>query len=205
MNTEKRFYPISDGEIRLETRGESEAPVLHGMAPPYGAWSPIRGDMQERFEPDAFSDSDEDVIATIEHDNRMIFGRVSAGTLVLDDRADGAHYSAELGTRSYEMDLLQSLERKEIRGSSFEFFTVEDEWEKESITDASGEAAILWKRTVKKAVRVQVGPVARPFYDDSSAAVRSLEKFVGHVVPWPTAAVYQRRQELLRRRLGMAR
>lgn len=199
MQTEKRFYPIERGEIRLENRGEGVAPIVHGMAPPFNSWSPIRGDMQERFAPDAFAGSDEDVIATIEHDNRAIFGRVSAGTLTIEDREDGAYYSAELGTRSYELDLIQSLARGEIRGSSFEFYTVEDEWDQEPI-----EGATIWKRTVKKAVRVQVGPVARPFYDDSTAVLRSLEEFIGQLPPPATPELYAQWERILQRRLDIA-
>lgn len=199
---EKRFYPVECGAVRIEKRGDGEPLILHGMAPPYDSWSPFRWDMKERFLPDAFSESTEDVIGTVEHDNSKIFGRVSADTLTLEDRDDGAYYSATLGTRSYELDLVQSVERREIKGSSFEFFTVEDEWEKEEIT-----GGILWKRTVKKAVRIQVGPVARPFYPDSTAALRSLERQEGYVPEPPSfdpKAYYARRQQLLQRKIDSA-
>lgn len=197
MEVEKRFFPITGSPVRLERRGEGEPPRIVGMAPPYGAWSPVRGDMREMFEPGAFEGSEEDVIGTVEHDDRAIFGRMSAGTLKIEDRAEGAFYSAILGTRTYELDLIQSIERGEIRGSSFEFIAVDDEWSK----DGEG----IYSRVVRQAIRLQVGPVARPFYDDAAAALRSLEAWRKGEVRnlGPTLELLKYRQRHLRRKMEL--
>ncbi|MBT8460993.1 MAG: HK97 family phage prohead protease [Gemmatimonadetes bacterium] len=203
--TERRFYPIDTAPLRLERRGEGDEAmtILRGMAPPYNAWSPIYGDWQERIAPGAFAESDADALATWEHDNAKIIGRESAGTLSIEDREDGSYWTVEMGKRSYELDLIESIERGEVKGASFEFLTVEDKWEK---TEDDGRE--IWQRTVMWAERHQVGPVASPFYPDSTVALRSLERAEGvrleeRKITGPPAEFYERRQALLQRRLDI--
>lgn len=195
METEKRFYPLADS---VELREDGDDRTLTWVSPPYDTWSPVRGDMQERFAADAFAESRDDVIATWEHDNGKIFARVSAGTLTIEDRADGAHHSASLGDRSYERDLIISVQRKEVRGASFEFMTMEDKWEKHQEDEDS---PVIFRRTVLKARRVQGGPVARPFYGDGGVALRSLEGWKAvHDGTGPTGLNYQWYQRHLKSR-----
>ncbi len=195
---EKRFYPVAD---TVELRQDGDERVLTWVSPPYDRWSPIRGDMQEMIARDAFADSTDDVIATVEHDNSKIFARVSAGTLKIEDRDDGAHHEARLGDRSYERDLVTSIERGEITGASFEFVTLKDEWEKHERDDGS----TIFRRKVLKARRLQGGPVAQPFYDGGQVALRSLEGWrAAHediVMPGLASRWYQMHLEQRRRQM----
>ena len=163
------------GTVELREEGEGGGQKLVGMAPPWdtpSADGALPG-FREVIERGAFSNLSDDIIATVEHDNRSILGRTSVGTLSLRDTEEGLVYEVNLPDTTAARDLAESVRRGDISHSSFEFIVKKggDRWveEGDSIT-----------RTVKRAGALlrQVGPVARAAYPDAApVALRSLESW----------------------------
>lgn len=161
------------GTVEIREAEDGEGRKLVGMAPPWdtpSAEDALPG-FREVIERGAFSNLGDDIIATVEHDNRSILGRTSAGTLSLRDTEAGLVYEVDLPDTTAARDLAASVARGDISQSSFEFIVKRggDRWveEGESVT-----------RTVRRdgALLRQVGPVARAAYPDAApVALRSLE------------------------------
>ncbi len=156
-----------DYEIRtvagtVEIREHEDKPTtLVGVAPAWDTLSTpgaVWGVDRERFKRGSISNLDDDIVATIEHDNAKIIGRTTAGTLKLSDTKEGLRYEVDLPDTSPARDLAESIKRGDVTGSSFEFFALEEEVEIE-------DKEVV--RTVTSAVLRQVGPVLRPAFADA--------------------------------------
>jgi uncharacterized protein len=151
-------------EIRADAEGEPRKIV--GYAVKWGEESvPIWGMFKEKFERGAFSESlNDDVIAAWNHNYSEILGRTPT-TLKLEEDEIGLRY--EITPPKWAEKYIETIERGDVRGSSFTFVAEIDEW------DETGEMAV---RTVKKAKLYEVSPVIFPAYPTSEAGVRSAEK-----------------------------
>lgn len=78
---------------------------------------------KEVIMPGALSDSlaKNDILAFKEHNPAMMLGRSSAGTLILQDRADGLYCEISVPDTSYGNDTLVSAARGDLKGFSFGF------------------------------------------------------------------------------------
>jgi len=164
MDRESRFVPIE-----IESRDGEEGMTLVSHAPPWESLSQNLGGFQEQFVRGAFTNLDEDIVATYNHNPSAILGRTVAGTLAVAEDDDGLRYEVSLPDTTVGRDLSESIRRGDVRGSSFEFVVEPggEEWSKdEDGTDL---------RTVTSARLFQVGPVTNPAYSDTSVALRSLE------------------------------
>ena len=93
-----------------------------------------------------------------------LFSAVAASIPCALRDSTGLQYEIDLGTRSYDRDLEESLDRKDIIGSSFQFAAVEDDW--------SFDGPPL--RSLIRAHLFDVGPVTFPAYRSATATCRSL-------------------------------
>lgn len=161
---EKELRSLTDVEVRAEPEGESKKII--GYAVKWGQRSvPIWGIFEEQFERGAFAESiNDDIYAAWNHNSSEILGRNTAGTLKLQEDEIGLRY--EITPPSWAERYVESIERGDVRGSSFIFRSEVDEW------DESGEMTL---RTVKKAKLFEVSPVTSPAYPTSEAGVRSAE------------------------------
>jgi HK97 family phage prohead protease len=109
--------------------------------------------------------------ALVNHDPSLILGRISAGTLRMQEDASGGRYEIDLPDTTYGRDLTVSLQRKDVLGSSFGFRVDPkgsgDEW----LVDYA-------KGTVEHVVRqfqkiIDVGPVTHPAYAATTTSLRS--------------------------------
>ncbi|MBY9077270.1 HK97 family phage prohead protease [Paenibacillus sp. HN-1] len=154
---------------RLEVRREDgEPPKIIGYAVRWDQLSkPIYGMFQERFARGAFSASliNPDVYASWQHDSREVLGR-TPNTLVLTEDDTGLRY--EITPPSWAEKYLETIERGDVRGSSFIFQAVREEWD-----ESNADMAI---RTVQAAELFEVSPVTTPAYPQSSVGVRSAEE-----------------------------
>lgn len=160
-------------ELRAEAAEVDGAPVLRGYAVKYGARSkpiPLGNGRSfvEEFRAGAFADylqAGNDVVALFNHDSGKPLARLSAGTLKIEDRSDGLYYEIMLPSTSYAADLMESVKRGDVRGSSFRFVKQADELHRE-------EKQIV--RVVTRATLVEVSPVTFPAYPSSSVEARAL-------------------------------
>lgn len=128
------------------------------------------GGFREVLEPSVFRKSEGDgwpyVTASLEH-NPLILGSTSAGTLRLSNNSTALGYEVDLGeSRS---DVLESVQRRDLWGSSAEFVVYEDDWQ---VVD--GEPV---RYLISGKLR-DVSLTARPAYPDATVAMRSLSLFV---------------------------
>ena len=132
--------------------------------------------MRERIAPgffDAALKESPDVRLLFNHDPNFLLGRTTSGTLKLESDSIGLKIEATPPASGTLRDMvIAPMERGDLTGASFSF-TLQpngDTWAKAS----DG----IWERTLKSAAELfDVGPVAFPFYPDTSLALRSLEGF----------------------------
>lgn len=184
---ERRLIPDSPAlSVKEDQNGRT---VIRGYAALYDTDSqplgPANDKFIERIKPGAFDGvirSNPDVFARYNHER--LLGRTVSGTLrlSLDDR--GLAY--EIDPKPADADVVQSLERGDLRGSSFAFFSAKSSsrWYR----DEQG-------RKIREIRSVDwlgdVGPVDTPAYKETEAYVsqRSLEEAAELDVPQSDAEI----------------
>lgn len=143
-------------------------PMLYGRPVVYDSLSEPIGRFRERIARGAFDRwlaTSPDVYAACNHDPSLVLGRTAAGTLrLLPDRRGIAAIVRPPDT-SYARDLVESIRRGDIRGMSFIFDCIADEWPKERSAD---DYPI---RVVKSARLYEVSFVTLPAYPATSAGL----------------------------------
>lgn len=155
-------------ELRLKEGGEGSLGILEGLPGiPYNSWSEDLGGFVERVLPGAFDESliESDIVSCRDHEDSLILGRTSSGHLRLDNRDDGLYYEVDLPETSYAKDLVVSIGRKDVKGNSFRFRTVDDRW---SIVNGKE------FRDLVKCELFELGPVTMPAYPATGLGLRSL-------------------------------
>ena len=111
----------------------------------------------------------DDVVSAFNHDLNIIFGRTSAGTMRLTVDETGIRYDYDVPNTSAGNDLLVSVERGDISGSSFMFNIDSDEgYDFQRREDGTIVA------TPRKITRImEMGPVVFPAYPQTTAENRS--------------------------------
>ena len=166
---ERRMIADAPGiEVKQDENGRT---VIRGYAAVYDSDSQDLGGFVERIAPGAFKEVLEttpDVFGRYNHDR--LLGRTSSGTVRLFHDERGLRY--EIDPKPADIDLIQSLERKDVRGSSFAFRTSgsKEKWYKDD------------KGRMVREIRGfdflgDVGPVDEPAYRATEAYVskRALE------------------------------
>lgn len=196
MNIERRdisFEDAPEAELVVEERAGGKT-VIAGYAAVYDRLSLDLGGFREKILPGAFDKvlarqrGKQDVVAVFNHDNNIVLGRTSSGTLELSSDAKGLRY--EVTPPATRADIVELIARRDVRGSSFAFTvgTGGDAWS----SDDKGSI-----RSVREVSGLfDVGPVVNPAYPDSSvqAALRSYEAWmetqnVKEIVKAPIASV----------------
>jgi HK97 family phage prohead protease len=164
-----------DAEIRVA--GDGGLNLICGYAAKYNSLStPLvwvesgkKRIYHETINPGAFDDSiaADDVVALVDHEDRMILGRKSAGTLRLSTDTTGLLFEADKPETSYGNDLAVSIARGDIKQCSFGFKCLKDKW-------TLGEEGKLI-RTLLKVQLLDVSPCTYPAYDDTEVALRSMQ------------------------------
>jgi HK97 family phage prohead protease len=157
----------------IEFRSEGTKLVAAGVAIRYGQPSKVMRDFREIIAPGAADQAltERDVKALHEHDQHKILGRVSAGTLRIENTPTEMRYEIDLPDTTYGRDLAVSLERRDITGSSFGFRALKSA-EKWSVDDDG-----IALRTVGAFEMFDhISTTANPAYDlhTSELAFRSL-------------------------------
>lgn len=169
VEREKRQFP---GSIQVERRADGP-PLIRGHAAVFGKLSENLGGFREIIAPGAFDDVlQDDVRALFNHDESLILGRTSAKTVRIGIDADGLTYDIDPPDTQYARDLLVSMERGDVRESSFGFKVARggDLW------DEDDDGVLI--RTITKVSRLyDVSPVTFPAYPDTDVAKRGAEQY----------------------------
>jgi HK97 family phage prohead protease len=161
-------------DLRTEKRGERT--YLVGYAANYNVLSEDLGGWRERILPGFFQravEEQHDVRHTQNHDPNRILGRTKAGTTVLAQDEKGLRFDTLVGTRSYETDLAQSIDRGDVDGNSFAFLCRSERWVKEK--DAAGKPIEV--RELIDGDLVDIATVTYPAYPETSVGIDSRALF----------------------------
>ncbi len=163
MKPERRFLQT---EVRAIGDGN---PKIVGYAATFNQRSQDLGGFFEEIDPGAFDaclGQNPDILGLYNHNMDYVLGRTSSGTMVVTADEIGLQYSIDPPDTQLARDLMTSMRRKDIRGSSFGFYCLEDTWYIDPLTDS------LIRRVLRAAV-FDCSVVTDPAYLTSDAAVRS--------------------------------
>jgi len=184
MEIERRDFAFEeDNELIVESRADGRA-VIIGYAAVYHRLSLDLGGFREEILPGAFDKilnrqrGKGDVVALFNHDSNIVLGRSSSGTLELSSDDKGLKYVVTPPVS--RADVLELIQRRDVRGSSFAF-TVDKSGE--GFRQGEDGKAIRQIREVSGLY--DVGPVLVPAYPATSASVamRSYEAWLAQQVP----------------------
>jgi HK97 family phage prohead protease len=179
MEIERRDFAFEEeSELIVESRADGRAAII-GYAAVYNRLSLDLGGFREEIMPGAFDKvlnrqrGKGDVVALFNHDSNIVLGRSSSGTLELSSDDKGLKYVVTPPVS--RADVLELIQRRDVRGSSFAF-TVEPK--NESFRTGEDGKAIRQIREVSGLY--DVGPVLNPAYPSTSASVamRSYEAWL---------------------------
>jgi len=179
---ERRFLPADIVPVSLVKRAEGEQPKITGYASvsydgtpatEYVLWDFKSERAVERVMPGAFTKAlsrPDDVRGLFNHNPDLILGRTSAGTMTLAVDGKGLRYDIVPGNRSVDRDVVESLSRKDVTGSSFSFVADEERWMETK--DESGKWHVV--REILSVTLWDVGPVTFPAYGSTTAGARAI-------------------------------
>jgi len=162
-------------DLKQEVRADfnSGVPKIVGYAAIFNSETELYPNFYEEIAPGAFKRSiqdDQEVVALINHSPSLILGRRSAGTLKVWEDSKGLGYEVlSGGDRSYELDLIKSLKRGDIKESSFAFDIVEQKMRYDS------KNGTVHRRLIDVELH-DVSPVTYPAYSSTEVHVRMTGK-----------------------------
>lgn len=160
-----------DTDSRVETRETPDGKRYIDGLIPYGSRSEDLGGFIEQIDPAAFRKTIADgaeVFAFWAHNEAEVLGSRTAGTLKLENRAEGLFFSVEMRDNAISEDRWQAVQRGDVAGVSFGFITEREEW------DNAQKPAL---RTLKEVRLLELSPgVSFPAYKgaQSAAALRTV-------------------------------
>lgn len=183
-------------EIRAKEDGKKK---IVGYAARFNELSELLGGwFRERILPGAFDGVLErsDVRALFNHDSNIVLGRSKSGTLGLIVDEQGLFYEIDPPETRTAEEIIVSIERGDIDGSSFAFTPAETRWE--TLTENGRTVDI--RNIVTFDLIYDVSPVTYPAYPTSSADMRSLEDIR---MEKPQKTEYQPSLDIFKRKMKM--
>lgn len=165
MKRERRFL---NQDVALE--GTSESPKITGYAAVFDKRSHDLGSFREVIHKNAFDKTlskNLSVMGLLNHDSNLVLGRTTSGTMKVSVDDVGLKYEIDPPNTSYANDLLVSMRRKDIDGSSFAFYALEESWSVDKKTNEN-------IRTILEAELLDCSVVTNGAYPDASSQCRSL-------------------------------
>lgn len=120
-----------------------------------------------------------DVLALSEHDHKSLLGRMSAGNLTLEEDRVGLRFTLTLPDTQLGRDVRELVGRGILRGMSFSFGIIRDEWSK-------GDGQYR-RRTVHDLTMFEVSVVGSPAYPATSVAATRAARSLRDDAFWTAA------------------
>ncbi len=173
---ERRSYINTLEFVERSVADGNSIGLLSGYIARFDSDSEDLGGFTERIERGAFAESlaTRDVVALIGHDHNVVVGRLSSGTLRLQEDDRGLRFEVDLPDTSAARDLKTLVTRGDLMGCSFGF-TLDPE---DAVVGRRGKQKIVTLKRVNL-IEVSVG-VAFPAYPATSSMVRMIERFDAH-------------------------
>jgi len=151
-------------EFRMES-AEQNGNTIRGYAAVYNSDSEWMGGFYEQIATGAFdSVMDNDVRAYFNHDENLLLGRVSSGTLRISTDKRGLFYEVDLPNTTYANDLAELMKRGDVNQSSFAFLIEKDRWEQRD--------GVTYRIIEKVSRLLDVSPVSQPAYPDATSELK---------------------------------
>lgn len=172
MERERRFISAEACPVTVEDR-DGEGAVITGYASVFyvpddrGTEYQLFPDLKERIMPRAFNralQEKHNAAALFNHEPNFILGRVASGTLRLSKDQRGLRY--EVKPPASRSDVVESIRRGDVSGSSFGFRVLEQKFRTEEGVDI---------REIHSVELLDVSPVVYPAYQGTTTAIRSAE------------------------------
>lgn len=166
---EHRSVPI--GADALATGGADQRERFHGHAAVFDQWTTIGRapwGFREKIAPGAFSKTitESDQVMLDSHEAARPLARRSAGTLRLSEDGVGLAVDADVPDTTIGRDFAENVRNGNIRGMSFGFQVVKDEW-------TQGQEGEMDERVIREARLFEVSGTAFPAYDGTDAGMRT--------------------------------
>jgi uncharacterized protein len=180
----RRYLSRKQLPIKLEQRSDGALPKIVGYAAvfyrdgdpttEYEMWPAEYGfpRVVERVQPGAFDRAlkEDDVRALFNHETDKVLGRSASGTLRLSVDAVGLRYEIDPPDTHLAHDLIQSLQRGDISGSSFAFVP------RGTVYRDTKEGDVQVTYVERTDVQLfDVGPVTYPAYGGATSGLRSAD------------------------------
>ena len=166
-----REVRVSSAPERFEIRSNTDGSrTVSGYFATFNTLSSDLGGFRERVAKGAFAQSlrdNPDVICYFNHDSNLILGRVSSGTLSVEEDDRGLKFRVTLPQTSYSSDLISLMERGDVAACSFGFSVDGSDGDTWELVDGS---------LIRTLVRVRVWEgsiVGVPAYPNTVADLRS--------------------------------
>lgn len=170
-------------EFRAEQISTDDEGRLEGLVAPFGRETVI-GDLSDRgfhekIAPSAFRKSlaESDVLLLDNHDMTRPLARKSAGNLELREASDGLQFSATPADTSYGRDLRANIKAGNIRGMSFGFTPVKEDWFDDE--GAPSNRHVGTHRVLREVKLIEVSAVTRPAYSGTLVSARAVDEARG--------------------------
>jgi len=151
-------------EFRMEN-AEQNGNTIRGYAAVYNSDSEWMGGFYEQIATGAFDDvMENDVRAYFNHDENLLLGRVSSGTLRISTDKRGLFYEVDLPNTTYANDLAELMKRDDVNQSSFAFLIEKDRWEQRD--------GVTYRIIEKVSRLLDVSPVSQPAYPDATSELK---------------------------------
>jgi len=151
-------------EFRMEN-AEQNGNTIRGYAAVYNSDSEWMGGFYEQIATGAFDGvMENDVRAYFNHDENLLLGRVSSGTLRISTDKRGLFYEVDLPNTTYANDLAELMKRGDVNQSSFAFLIEKDRWEQRD--------GVTYRIIEKVSRLLDVSPVSQPAYPDSTSELK---------------------------------
>jgi HK97 family phage prohead protease len=194
---ERRLSKLQRPQLMKRADGEMPmivgyAAVFYDSADPDGTEYKMWDDLTERIMPDAFGRAikEDDVRALFNHEDNLLLGRTTSKTLRLSVDKRGLKYEIDPPNTQAARDLIESLSRGDVDGSSFSFVPNVTSYRTE------GKVYIVERHDLRL---YDVGPVTFPAYTGTESGTRS-------TVPEAEAkALREEAQRLLRKNTPLSR
>lgn len=167
---ERRFLA---SEIRA-VKEEGKPTAIEGYAAIFNSLSENLGGFRERIKPGAFTrvlNSAPDVRCLVNHDPSMLLGRTASNTLHVEQDDRGLKFRCSLPDTTYARDLVELVNRGDLKEASFGFTVDEDE----DLPPEEKEDGVYCIRQIKSYDKLyDVSCVTFPAYPATSISAREL-------------------------------
>lgn len=160
---DKRYLNIHD----LRTSDEDNNPVIEGYFAVFGDIYEVWEGATESIAPGAFDDSiSGDVRSLYNHNDDLVLGRTSAGTMELRQDSHGLWGRVKINTNDTEaMNAYERIKRGDITGCSFGFNIAEE------TTEVRDDGTVHWTIT-KVNPLYEISPCTFPAYEATHVSAR---------------------------------